>query len=122
MENMSKSILQFMSGKRYQPMEEAELFDRLHIPPQLTNACAKIVSHLIQTGEIQSEKNQLALPQEKEESVSGLLRMHPKGFGFVIPDDAVSYPQDIFIPKHLTDHAVDGDHVEVLVNTLAVSE
>jgi len=54
--------------------------------------------------------------------VSGLLRMHPKGFGFVIPDCSIEHPQDIFIPKHLTDNAVDGDHVEVVINTQSVSE
>lgn len=57
-----------------------------------------------------------------EEVVSGILRMHPKGFGFVIPDNPSLCPQDIFIPKHLTDNAVDGDHVEVLINLDAVSE
>lgn len=111
-----------MSGKRYQPMLQPELFDRLHVPPQLTDAYSKIITDLIQAGEIQVEKNKLSLKDEKEEVVSGLLRMHPKGFGFVIPDNTVEYPQDIFIPKHLTDNAVDGDHVEVVVNTESVSE
>jgi ribonuclease R len=120
--NISKSILQFMTGKRYQPMQQAELLDCLHVPPMLLDAYTEGVSELVRTGEIQLKNNQLSLPQEKEELVSGLLRMHPKGFGFVIPDDAVQHAQDIFIPKHLTDHAVDGDHVEVLVNALAVSE
>ncbi len=61
-------------------------------------------------------------PKIKQETVSGTLRMHPKGFGFVIPDDATANPQDIFIPKHLTDNAVDGDKVEVLVATDSSSE
>ncbi|MES2121530.1 MAG: VacB/RNase II family 3'-5' exoribonuclease [Chlamydiota bacterium] len=61
-------------------------------------------------------------PKCTEEVVSGILRMHPKGFGFVIPDNPSQCPQDIFIPKHLTDNAVDGDHVEVLINMEAVSE
>ncbi|MEN9344424.1 MAG: hypothetical protein RLZZ453_1211 [Chlamydiota bacterium] len=39
--------------------------------------------------------------------------MHPKGFGFVIPDPSFGLTQDIFIPKHLTDTAVDSDLVEV---------
>ncbi|MBS0604079.1 MAG: ribonuclease R [Verrucomicrobia bacterium] len=122
LDNLSKSLWQFMSGKRYHPMTQAELFERLHIPPQLIPACSQIVTNLIQTGEIEVHKNLLSLEKEKEAVVSGVLRMHPKGFGFVIPDNAVENPQDIFIPKHLTDNAVDGDHVEVVVNTQAVSE
>ncbi len=122
LENLSKTLLQFMSGRRYNPMTQSELFDRLHIPQQLITACSQIVTDLIQAGEIEIHKNTLSLRAEKEETVSGLLRMHPKGFGFVIPDNAALYPQDIFIPKHLTDNAVDGDHVEVVVNTEAVSD
>jgi len=48
--------------------------------------------------------------------LNGVVRMHPRGFGFVIPDNPEDSDQDIFIPKHLTDNAVDGDHVEVAVN------
>jgi ribonuclease R len=122
MENMSKSILQFMSGKRYKPMLQAELFERLHIPAQLLEACNRIITDLIQIGEITVEKNKLDIKRERLEIVSGVLRMHAKGFGFVIPDNPSECPQDIFIPKHLTDNAVEGDHVEVAINTEAVSE
>ena len=122
MDNMSKSIYQFMSGRRYKPMPQAELFERLHIPDQLWDACSRIITGLIQSGEIHVEKNMLSLQQEKEEVVSGILRMHMKGFGFVIPDNPSECPQDVFIPKHLTDNAVDGDHVEVVLNLEAVSD
>ena len=43
----------------------------------------------------------------------GIFRMNPKGFGFVIPEDPLQFPQDIFVPKHLTNSAIDGDLVEV---------
>jgi ribonuclease R len=121
-DNLSKSILQFMSGKRYKPMKQSELLERLHLPPQLWDTCTKIVGELIKSGEIQVNKNLLGLAREKEEVVSGILRMHPKGFGFVIPDNPREYPQDIFIPKHLADNAIDGDHVEVLLNLEAISD
>lgn len=122
MDNMSKSMLQFMSGRRYKPMLQAELFERLHIPEQLWDACSRILTDLIQSGKIQIIKNKLTVEMEKEELVSGTLRMHPKGFGFVIPDHPSECPQDVFIPKHLTDNAVDGDHVEVALNLEAVSD
>lgn len=54
--------------------------------------------------------------------VTGTLRVHPRGFGFLQPDDPVANPQDVFIPKHLTQNAVDGDSVEVEVNLEAYSE
>ena len=48
--------------------------------------------------------------------------MHPRGFGFVHSDNSELHPQDIFIPKHLTKNAVDGDVVEVIINQDAYSD
>jgi ribonuclease R len=122
MDNLSKSILQFMAGKRYIPMKQSELLERLHIPQQLWDVCSKIITGFIETGEIHVDKNRLVIEKEKEEVISGILRMHAKGFGFVIPDNPSECPQDIFIPKHLTDNAVDGDHVEVVLNLETLSD
>ena len=52
----------------------------------------------------------------ENELITGTLRTHPRGFGFVQPDHPGKYPQEIFIPKHLIDNAVDGDTVEVEIN------
>jgi ribonuclease R len=116
LENMTKSILQFLSGKRYEPMTQAELFERLQIPEQLISTSSQIITILLASGELEVIKNKICLKREREETVTGVLRMHPKGFGFVIPDQPALYPEDIFIPKHLTDNAVEGDIVEVVIN------
>lgn len=54
--------------------------------------------------------------------ITGILRVHPRGFGFLQPHDPVAHPQDIFIPKHLTQNAVDGDTVEVQISPDNYSE
>ncbi len=51
--------------------------------------------------------------------VKGLLKVHPRGFGFVEVEG--SETQDIFIPKPHINGAVDGDVVEVLINLDSVS-
>ncbi len=56
------------------------------------------------------------------EYVTGTLRIHPRGFGFVQPEHPLQFPEEIFIPKQMTDHAVDGDLVEVEVNPSPHSE
>lgn len=45
-------------------------------------------------------------------TVTGTIRIHPRGFGFLIPDDRERFPEDVFIPRHSTEGAVDGDSVE----------
>lgn len=48
--------------------------------------------------------------------VTGTLRVHARGFGFLIPDERELFPVDIFIPAHATAGAVDGDTVEISIN------
>jgi len=55
-------------------------------------------------------------PKKDLPIITGTARMHPRGFGFIIPDDREKCKEDVFIPKHLTNQAVDGDVVEVAVN------
>ncbi|NGX39720.1 MAG: Ribonuclease R [Chlamydiae bacterium] len=62
-------------------------------------------------------------PQKKKKKDSkdaqileGVLRLHPRGFGFVVPSDSKKHPEDIFIPKPFTADAIDSDQVEVEIN------
>lgn len=59
------------------------------------------------------------MPKKNKIYVIGTLRVHTRGFGFLIPDDKSS---DVFVPKRATKGAVDGDRVEVEVNPCAFSE
>lgn len=54
--------------------------------------------------------------KKKLAPATGTIRVHPRGFGFLIPDDRTRFPEDIFIPRRATKGAVDGDIVEVAVN------
>ena len=65
---------------------------------------------------IPPKKNSKKVKEFPKENLTGTLRLHARGFGFVVPDHPMQSPQDIFIPKHLTDGGVDGDHVEVEVS------
>lgn len=47
--------------------------------------------------------------------LTGVIRVHARGFGFVIPDNPSDCSQDIFIPKQRTRGAVDGDRVTVAI-------
>ncbi len=64
----------------------------------------------------------LSYQQPATDTVTGTIKMHPRGFGFVVVDHPSPYSQDIFIPKHFTKNAVDGDTVEVAVNRDFISD
>ena len=54
--------------------------------------------------------------------IQGTIHIHSKGFGFVTPSDPDIFPEDVFIPKHLKKNAVDGDFVEIAINSDKKSE
>lgn len=121
-QNISRMIQQFLGGKGYQPLPLLELMDRLVIPEDQHPLFKEALLSLIERDVIQVQLGRYLLKEESMQIVSGILRVHPRGFGFLQPNDPIRFPQDIFIPKHLTKNAVDGDLVEVLVDESAYSE
>lgn len=122
-QNLLRSTQQFLQGKGFRTLSEQELFQRLNLPPQHLSLFREILHTLSEQGVITLSKGQYTLNKiVTEDVVKGTIRVHPRGFGFLQPDNPTQYPQDIFIPKHLTKNAVDGDVVEVQVNTDFVSE
>ncbi|MES2344724.1 MAG: ribonuclease R [Chlamydiota bacterium] len=115
-ENLSKVLQQCMKGKRYTPIGQTALFKRLKIQKELHPLCKEIMADLVKEGVLTCDKKRYSLKTHDIETILGTLRLHPKGFGFVIPDNPAQSASDIFIPKHLTESAVDGDKVEVAIN------
>lgn len=56
------------------------------------------------------------------EFATGVIRINPRGFGFLIPDERELFPDDIFVPRRATMGAIDGDTVEVALNLREISE
>ncbi len=114
--NLSRVIQQFLKGKRFSPMGQIALFERLSIAKEFIPICKDIIKELASKGLIELKGRKIYLKTAQPDVIIGTLRLHPRGFGFVIPDHKTEHPDDIFIPKHLTDNAVDGDRVEVCVS------
>jgi ribonuclease R len=121
-QNLSKTIQQFLEGRNYVPMGQTALLKRLKIPSEHHSLCKQVLSDLVADGIIEVRNKQFVVKKPEPDVVTGTLRMHPRGFGFVIPDHPSECPQDIFIPKHLVDNAVDGDKVEIAINPDSNSE
>lgn len=120
--NLLKITEQFISGKNYHGLNSAELAERLQIPDIHQDVFKKILHNLLSSGLAEMDGDRYVLKQSRTDVVRGLLHMHPRGFGFLQAEDSSLYPQDIFIPKHLTQNAVHGDIVEVIVNPNSTSE
>lgn len=121
-DNLLKVTQQFMSGKGYVAMSEPELFERLRLPPQHRELFGRILDQMHATGLVSIDRNRYSLKSSVAEIVTGILRVHPRGFGFLQPEDPSAFPEDIFVPKHLIQNAVDGDTVEVLVDPSTFTE
>jgi len=127
LENFQKALEQIFSSKSYRPHTFLELMAKLQIPEQYTSIFDLALQELQKNKRIGIERDRFVskkggIDNDKEfnsrgtEIIKGTLHLHPKGFGFVQHTHRDEYPEDIFIPKHLTQNAVDGDTVEVHVN------
>jgi ribonuclease R len=115
-ESVSEKIFKFLRSPTYTPMIEARLINALGLKGPEEIAAKKILTAMICEGILETPKKLLTPVGMKKVPVArGTLRMHPRGFGFVIPDADSSVKEDVFIPKHLTENAVDGDIVEIEV-------
>lgn len=121
-DNLFKVTQQFMAGKSYVAMSEAELFERLRLSPQHRELFGRILDEMHRAGLVEISRNRYSLKSSSTELVTGIMRVHSRGFGFLQPEDDTTYKTDIFIPKHLIQNAVDGDTVEVLVDPSSFSE
>lgn len=121
-QNLLKVVQQFLEGKAYRPSTFEQLVSRLKLPPQHHDKLFLILQHLIKGGLIEYSHHKYIWKQKAADVVKGTLSVHARGFGFLRAEDPQQFPEDIFIPKHLTLNAIDGDSVEVVVNTEIQSE
>lgn len=121
-DNFMKVTEQFMRGRTVISLTEQELMDKLAVLPEYAKIYRQVLKRLVDEGLIIAIKGRYMASQTHDSIVAGILRVHPRGFGFLQADTPSKFDQDIFIPKNYTQNAVDGDRVEVQVNTDAISE
>lgn len=116
-QNLTKVIEQFLSGKTSPSLTEEELINRLRIPQEHSLLFRQALDLLVKQQKVEVNNGFFSAKKLPPPNLfQGIARMHPRGFGFVQLLNNAVYTQDIFIPKHFTKNAVDGDEVEVLVN------
>jgi len=111
-ENLQKTALQYIQGKRYSPSTINEIIKGLDIPELHHLLFKEVLDKLVEKGEIALQKEKYSTPMPSVDLVKGVISVHVKGFGFVRCEKG----PDVFIPKHSLAGAVDGDTVEIEVN------
>lgn len=117
-ENYSKVILQLIAGKQYKTLRLDEIAAKLSIIPDHFDELKSVLDALVAEKKItvNNERYSKAESAASEPgSVKGTIRMNPRGFGFVEVEGLTDLQADVFIPKHLTQNAMDGDKVEIVV-------
>jgi len=116
--NITRTILQFVEGKRYEPMAAEKLMEALAIAPVNQDIFKKVLADLVTEGNLAVHRGSISLPKATEQLITGTISVHHKGFGFV----KAPVGPDVFIPKHLVGDAVDGDTVEVEVSSIVTAK
>ena len=106
-----------LSSTEYTPLSRTALFKELKLNSKEQVLARALLDEMLEKKEISLEGSKILYKTKKKDTslIQGLFRMNPRGFGFVIPENRKLCPEDVFIPKHLTNTAVDGDIVEVEV-------
>ena len=110
-EQARRAVLDYMSRPDYRPMTQRELLHRLHVAPGQRADVRRLLGALVREGRLSRRRGgRLAL--RAGERVTGSLRRHRDGYGFVV-DDAGG--PDVFVaPPNLGAH-LSGDRVAVQV-------
>ena len=109
-----KNILNHIAHKRYQPQTISQLARDLGIDPDQRDGFGKTVKQLLDAGQVVlSRSDTVALPPPGKE-MTGLFRLHERGFGFIVPDEPSAHG-DLFIPPGNNLDALSGDRVRARV-------
>ena len=113
-EELQDKILSLMKEESYKPLTVQEIQDMLGLEQAAEfKELVKMLVHLEQTGHlIRSRTNRYGVP-ERMNLTRGKFIGHAKGFGFVTPE--TEGMDDIFIPPHEVNGAMNGDIVLVRV-------
>jgi len=102
--------MKFLAGREYQPLKERQLARQMGVSDEEYGSFRDAVKRLRDAGRVViGAKNALTLPPMGS-SVVGTYRSNPKGFGFVVPEEANSHG-DLFIPPEGNNGAMNGDTV-----------
>ena len=118
---IKQTLANFMREPAYNPMDIEELIAIFDIKKHEYTAFKKILRMMESEGIIKKTKRNKYMIADGVENndnedvnlVIGTLQAHPKGFGFLIPEEEGQ--KDVFIPSNCMNGAFNGDRISVKV-------
>ncbi|MES2199750.1 MAG: VacB/RNase II family 3'-5' exoribonuclease [Chlamydiota bacterium] len=111
--DLVKTFTKVFTDPSYTPLAKTDLYTLCNLTAPQKKIAQEVLQKLEQEELILIKGSTLHLKKARGEPFKGVLRMNPRGFGFVISDNPKHYPEDAFIAKNYLGGAVDGDTVEV---------
>lgn len=109
MSKITEKILDFMRQEAYKPITEEELSIIFNMGKKDIKMFHSILEDMEKEGlVVKTRKNTYGVP-EKMNLIVGKLQGHPKGYGFIIPDDEGL--EDVFVPAENLNGAMNNDRV-----------
>jgi ribonuclease R len=107
---LGETILKFVNRKEYEPIPQRQLIHDMQIGPDHRPPFRRAVRMLLAEEKlVKLSRGRLSAPFTAPR-LSGLLKLHPRGFGFVIVGDG---GEDVFIAPPFVGNRITGDTVEV---------
>ena len=91
----------------------AEICKILSMPYRERNRLIPLLEELCKDGKLYKNTQGKYGTSEQMGLVKGIISGNERGFGFLVPDDKATYPQDFFIPRPKLNGALHGDSVLV---------
>ena len=108
----AEQVLHSIRSKVDHPSTVRELMSRLRLLPEQRATLRRRLASLVEAGElIKVRGNRYGLP-DRMRLVTGRVQVHPRGFGFVTPDQPITgIDGDLFIAGTNLNQAMHGDRV-----------
>lgn len=113
-----QTLMNFFSARRNKPLSLSHVMSELEIPPHRREQVRTLLREMAADGTLITLRNKHYALAKPEETVTGVLELHQRGFGFVRPITSAAGPHDIpdiFIPPPFIGEALNNDKVEVKI-------
>jgi ribonuclease R len=111
-EDTVTAILRHVADPEYRPLKLRQLAKELAVDDESYTDFRRLIKDLVRRGDLVRMRQNKYAPPMALERIEGVLRIHPKGFGFVVRNGADA---DLMVRGTNLGGAVDGDRVQAQV-------